>query len=378
MATARYRHAAAALPDGRVLIAGGYDDADSPLASAELFDPVTQTFSDAGSMVEARADFAMAYSGNGQILIPGGSDNATAEIYGSDTYLTVGSPSCQPPTERGLRRATKLDDGRVLITGGHELGWTSVNEIVVNEAFVFTPGSDTVAATGSMNVARANHGSVKLPDGRVLVFGGRTDVATGLSCSTGNRCLDSAEIYDPTTGTFSLEDPMPVGRDGVAGIELDDGRILIVGTPSDRLTTNTPATIYDPTAPSGSRWVAPATQPTYPQAAHLTFLMHRLDDGRILVLAGSQLQFFDQGTETFSAGPTPPLNTNHSGTEVVAPLEDGRVFFGPRSRGSEDYAYVYLTSGGMSSLLGWPRSRTVSILSGVRVVVAYVWLMDGS
>jgi Kelch motif len=62
---------------------------------------------------------------------------------------------------------------------------------------VFDPRTEAFSATGSMTTARAGAVAAPLPDGRVLIAGG---------FDSGNE-LSSAEVYDPSTGTFS-----PTGR----------------------------------------------------------------------------------------------------------------------------------------------------------------------
>ena len=80
MATARELHTATALSDGRVLIAGGWDGL-STLASAELYDPKTGTFSPAASMATARDTHTATVLSDGRVLIAGG------EVLGTSTFL---------------------------------------------------------------------------------------------------------------------------------------------------------------------------------------------------------------------------------------------------------------------------------------------------
>ena len=56
MSTARIMHTATLLPSGQVLVAGGDNQIGSP-ASAELYDPATDSWSPAGSMSTARGDY---------------------------------------------------------------------------------------------------------------------------------------------------------------------------------------------------------------------------------------------------------------------------------------------------------------------------------
>ena len=81
----RWKHSATSLPNGKVLIAGGQEDENSsvseqPLASAELYDPVTGTFVVTGSMMAARVGHAATLLGSGNVLIVGGG-LLRAELY---------------------------------------------------------------------------------------------------------------------------------------------------------------------------------------------------------------------------------------------------------------------------------------------------------
>jgi len=73
------------LPNGKVLLLGGFDIAGTPLATAELYDPATGVFSFTGSMAQARANAPAVYLGDGRILVSGGFGLSgalnSAEIY---------------------------------------------------------------------------------------------------------------------------------------------------------------------------------------------------------------------------------------------------------------------------------------------------------
>ena len=106
------------LADGRVLLVGG--EASGALATAELFDPATGTFSPAGSMTRPRSIGASAtLLRDGRVLVVGGGADVgtSAELYdpATDTFAPTGAMTVG---RGGFHTATLLKDGRVLLTGG--------------------------------------------------------------------------------------------------------------------------------------------------------------------------------------------------------------------------------------------------------------------
>src|SRR5947208_1501442 len=128
------------------------------------------------------------------LLLAGHTSKVLAQPAG--TFTATGSM----PMPRFGHTATLRANGRVLIAGGPGAS-----------AELYDPVTGTFAATGNMITPRFGHTATLLPDGRVLVAGGNT--ATGLHSLT----TPSAELYDPSTGTFSTTGNMITPKGCLAG-----------------------------------------------------------------------------------------------------------------------------------------------------------------
>lgn len=138
---------------------------------------------------------------DGRVLITGGfsiggSTTDTAEVYAEATqqFTQLGATMV---AERASHTATRLLDGRVLLTGGWFEGSPGINNVHAS-AEVFNPATNAFTAVGSMAKQRADHAALLLPDGRVLVTGGSRPNGPGFL-----EDLDDAEVFDPLTNTFS-------------------------------------------------------------------------------------------------------------------------------------------------------------------------------
>src|SRR4029434_3988894 len=166
LANARYGHTATLLPNGKVLVAGGYNLDSGYLVSAELYDPVSGTWSATGSLMIERVGHTATLLPNGKVLVAGGAfdRHLASELYdpASGTWSATGSLMI----ERDSHTATLLPNGRVLVAGGY--GFSDV----VAPAELYDPASGTWAATGKLANARFGHTATLLPNGKVLVAGG--------------------------------------------------------------------------------------------------------------------------------------------------------------------------------------------------------------
>jgi N-acetylneuraminic acid mutarotase len=208
--TVRVGHTATLLPNGEVLVVGGHSV--SMGATAELYNPATGTWIFTGSMATARAGHTATLLPNGEVLVVGGSDAAgnvlaSAELYDPGTGRWRNTSSMT--TSRTNQGAVLLPSGEVLAAGG-------VTEIanylqVINSAELYDPSLGTWTATGSMNIARAMPATL-LQDGRVLVAGGGYTY--------------TAELYSDGKWTFTSN--MKFNHGGSAAL-LANGDVLIFG-----------------------------------------------------------------------------------------------------------------------------------------------------
>ena len=217
MMNARNNHVAVALEDGRVLIAGGKGSGEEILRSAELYDPSTKSWRDAGVMSAGRVGHTATLLSDGRILIAGGqagdASHDSLEIFdpARNRFETVPATLSSARTRHS---AALLPDGRVLLAGGFN------GSITVPTTDIFDPKQGTVTHGPEMVAAREGFTVTPLLDGRILVTGG----------SNGAHDLGSAEIFDPTAGKFVATGDMTTTRRGhLAFLLPDNNRVLLVG-----------------------------------------------------------------------------------------------------------------------------------------------------
>ncbi len=222
MASVRGAPASALLPDGRVLVSGGQDGSGA-LATSEIYDPTSNTWSAGATMIEGRR-YHRAVDIGGRVLVAGGipafaTSTETAEIYdpaGAGSWdATI--PFSQP---RYVHTLTKLGDDKVLMAGG-----LAAYNFVVTPIEIFDIPTETWSIHPTpyhFQDARAARG----PGGGVLLTGGCDAWEDSVDC--GNPTAN-ALWFDPiTTDSFAV-DPMSTtrGRHGMA--TLADERIVVMG-----------------------------------------------------------------------------------------------------------------------------------------------------
>jgi len=210
------------LADGRVLLTGAVNICYQPLCRdpgtswAELFDPVSGTFSMAGDMKWWNTVYAATLLPSGKVLFAGTDTYngipSAAEVFdpADATFTAIDRPSPSP----SYSVATLLADGTVLITGRLLTGGFIAIDNVQNIAELYTPASATFFALG--NIAAAGT-STLLPDGSVLIAGG-----------------SSAEVFHPSVpiGAPKLFSTSAAGNSQAAIWHAVTGRLVSVDAPA--------------------------------------------------------------------------------------------------------------------------------------------------
>ena len=312
----RYQHFSTLLPNGKVLIAGGWAElpavGDDPsyggtliwrptdlLVSAEIFDAESGTSMQTGDMSVGRyADRGILLS-DGRVLViptlgvfpieiydpatgrfdavaevPYNTDIATATLLPSgevfftalqhtgvfDTKVGAFASIFEMEETRVFHTATLLKDGRVLIVGrvynGGESGLVGRNQI-------YDPPTKAFSEAGELQFDRNNHKAVLLQDGRVLIIGGMKVPQ--------QTYVQTAELYDPETNAFS-----PAGvstADPSAALLLKSGSVLLISIDGNIVLYNPNTQVFSPTGHSIGRWRHGA-------------MATLLDDGRVMIAGG--------------------------------------------------------------------------------------------
>jgi len=221
LGTARYMHSATLLPSGKVLVAGGNTYAGIT-NSVELYNPSLGTWTPAAPMNAARTLHTATLLSNGMVLVTGGissvSSIKTAELY--NPSLNTWTLIAPMATNRSYHSATLLPDGKVLVAGGFSSNPTVGSYVSLNSAEIYDPTAGTWTTTSTLTVARGYHKAVLLPSGQVLLAGG--------SGSTFNP-FSSAELFTPATGKWTSTGTMQSPRAGFAALLLSNGKVLAAG-----------------------------------------------------------------------------------------------------------------------------------------------------
>ena len=251
---------------------------------------------------------------------------------------------------REEQTATLLPNGKVLVAGGQS-GVASLST-----AELYDPATGHWTSSGSMNAPRFNHTAVLLPNGKVLVAG-------GLNFTTGN--LSSAELYDPATGIWTLTGSMNESRYQSSAVLLSNGKVLVAGGNGDNS-----AELYDP---STGTWALTGPM-NYGRAGNITTL---LPNGKVLVAGGdttgTSAELYDPVAGTWTV--TGSLNGTHSSGMGIT-LPDGHVIItggysnGSRNEITELYDPATGLWTGTGSMLEPTAYTTATLLANGQVLIS--------
>jgi hypothetical protein len=273
----RFGHTATLLPDGKVLVAGGMDAAFEGLASAELYDPATGLWTLTGSLVAPRRAHTATLLPGGKVLVVGGDSidapperlglTGSAELY--DPISGSWSPTGSLVAPRGAFTATLLATGKVLVAGG-----VGDSDEILDSAELYDPATGTWGVTGNLVRPRLLHTATPLLDGRILVVAGWDDdwFQTGIS---------AVELYDPLTGLWSSAADLGRARAFHTATRLQDGRVVVAGGygGNPAVASFDTAELFDPI---GGTWTSVGNL-GFAREGHTATLLR---DGQVLVAGG--------------------------------------------------------------------------------------------
>jgi hypothetical protein len=226
MAHPRIGHTGTLLADGRVLVTGGFSSGEGSPAgisrSAEIWDPASGRFRLLpGTMTSARADHTATRLPDGKVLIVGGysveASPPLAEVFdpASETFTLLATPGI---ASRAGHAAVALAGGDVLILGGENPAGT----VALDSVLRFRYDTRTVHPLPGLLAPRRHAAAVATADGEVLLFGG---------AGVDDAPSATAERYSPARGASAIA-AMPAGRLEHRALLLrgpQAGKVLLVG-----------------------------------------------------------------------------------------------------------------------------------------------------
>jgi plastocyanin/N-acetylneuraminic acid mutarotase len=232
---------AVTLNNGMVLVTGGLGNA-GVLTSCELYNPSTNRWTMTGNMSQPRFDQQIVLLNSGKVFVVGGdfggAENNVTETYDptSGTWTT----DAPQPLLRADMVAVKLPNGNVLVAGGH----TAKVETLLSE--IYDPVANNWTQTGSLNTPHGDAGGVLLKNGNVLIAGGYT---TYNDADNTIQYLYTSELFNTTTNSWKMTGLMnyPRGELGLNIVRLNNGEVLVPGGNYQPERGQSSTELYNPT-----------------------------------------------------------------------------------------------------------------------------------
>jgi hypothetical protein len=261
--------------------------------------------------------------GTGNVLITGGDNGyqqdftAAAELYNFNSHTTQALPNMT--MQRSAHTAAVLSNGMVLITGGLSLPSGATTATPTSSAELFNPTTDTFTSTGAMSNARAYHFAVTLPSGNVLIAGG---------CSSTQSVARSTEVYNLSTGAFVSGPSMLTPHCSGQVTILQSGQILLSGGFDSSNGAVVGSEIFDPTSNTFTT-VGAMVQERYNHTATL------FQNGQVLLVGGSNgaaflfsSEYYNPTTQLFSAGPSLAAYRDYPAAALIPSSGQAAIFGG--------------------------------------------------
>jgi hypothetical protein len=218
MTAARYGAGIALLPNGKVLVAGGVSNGSGGLASTDIWDPATDSFSAGPSVNNAPGPCTAILLPNGKVFINGSGlmvNISVAELYDpSSNSMTEISLNIQ----REFATNVLLPNGKVLIAGGFAI--VNGHGTALSSTELYDPLPNSFSDGPSMSSGSLAATPIGTDDGKTLLIGGFNSGFSG---------IDNVEVYDTASNTFTAGTPTADPRFASTATLLPNGRVLLAG-----------------------------------------------------------------------------------------------------------------------------------------------------
>ena len=309
----RYGFNLTKLQNGKIMVISGMSP-NGYTSSCEIYDPNTGEWSFTDSLTYARTHFASIVLENGNVLTTAGTDRQgrkTCEIY--DPNLETWQLTSSLNEGRHSHTLTLLPDGRVLAAGDEN---SQICEI-------FDPNTETWEITDSLIVGRREEGeTVTLKNGLILFISGLGD--------PNNPVLESCELFDPETETWSLAGSLQTGRTCFGFTLLPNGNVLVNGGMTDGGASLKSCEIYNPDT---NTWTQEPDMIDF-RGNHANGL---LPDGRVITAAGNGVT----RTEIYTWNYAPEIEINGPSTATILDSLEFEIEIQDPNQDSISFQYLF-------------------------------------